>query len=165
MSDKFSDPQYNLLKNGPYITYADICKMYGVKSMDDAIKYALENTHEPISTIKRVINYSWRTYGVEESAITRNVINYYHAIIQAHWTKLYAEFIEKNTKIVIESLLNDRANLLDFLKQYMTKTFVLNSVKDYHKNVILVQGPSNRTHDELKEYIYLKLLESLNIKI
>ena len=165
MTTNSEKSEYNLILKGPYISYRDVCDMYDVKSIDDAIKWSLENEYEPINTIQRVINCAWDVYGRNITSITTNVINYYHAIASTNWIKVYVKTIEDNTNIIIESTILGNNNLESVLKNLLTKEFIMESFKTYYLTYVNTKQKLSPTHNALKKYIYEKLLESMNIKI
>lgn len=161
MSDE--NKEYDIILNGPYFSYGSICEIYGIKTVDDAVKWALENDTEPENSIRRVLNYSLHEYGRDFSSITNNVISYYFALSSENWYKLFSKRITDNKTIIIEASNTD--DLENILKKKITKEFILDCFKTFYKNYIMGKKDSYPTHDDLKEYIYEKLLESMNIKI
>jgi hypothetical protein len=139
---------------------------YKIQSMEDAIKWTLENNKYPYDTIRRIHDCAWKVYGRNSENITTITFEYYYEIVTKHWIKIYLKRIQQ--KYSFDIITNKKhTDLYDKIK-----TVILSKILNYDNFIMIIKKciSTNQEqwsyitshYDFIKEYIYQYIISELD---
>lgn len=119
---------------------------YDIYSFENAIEWISINNKDPLYTLLRIINCSWRVFGPDIDIMNDQLIEFYSNVIKKNWIKdIYPEISKyiyidsKNKNIFLKEVNNidepNQKNQIEkinyFNKKFNTSQVILNLLKIY----------------------------------
>lgn len=154
---------------------------YDIYSFENATEWITNNSSDPIQTLLRIINCSWRVFGPDIDLMNDQLINFYLMVIKKVWIKdiypkisKYIYVDEKNKNIYLKENNTkedhgDKTNQIEkinfFNKKFNSNQIIFNVLKSYVEenkqnwNDIINHNKNIKEH--YKKYITSKIKTTL----